>query len=64
MLRILNEIAPMKTKLKPKHDKKPWYDTDLHDQEEYSRTERENGSNTGQLNCGPYTNEKETVTTQ
>ena len=32
MLRTLDEVAPMKTKLKPKHKKKPWYDTDLHGQ--------------------------------
>ena len=32
--------------------------------EEYSGTERESSSSTGQLNCGPHTNEKETNTTQ
>ena len=32
ILRTPDEVAPMKTKLTPKHNKKPWCHTDLHGQ--------------------------------
>ena len=60
----LDEVVPMKTKMKPKYNKKPWYDTDLHGQRRILKNRERNGSRTGKLNCGLYTNEEETDTTQ